>query len=72
MTRLKLVFPTWDEYLAIGLDEIIALPVVSPNVPRRIVRLLDELTEITPPGRQSELTARRAKLTDPDGRVGRP
>lgn len=65
-TRVELVLPTWEEYLAVALDEIIALPAISPNVSRRILRLLDELAEITPPSRRSELTARRAKLHDPD------
>lgn len=64
-TRVELVLPTWEEYLAVALDEIIALPAISPNVSRRILRLLDELAEITPPSRRSELTARRAKLHDP-------
>ena len=60
--RVELVLPTWDDYLAVALDEIIALPAISPNVSRRILRLLDRLTAITPPNRQAELTSRRAQV----------
>ena len=63
--RVKLVLPTWDEYLAVAVDEILALPALSPNVSRRILRLLDELAVITPPSRQPEIEARRRQLHDP-------
>ena len=63
--RVELVLPTWDDYLAVALDEIIALPALSPNVSRRILRLLDELAVITPPSRQPEIEARRRQLHDP-------
>jgi uncharacterized membrane protein len=63
--RVRLVLPTWDDYLAVALDEIIALPAASPNVSRRILRLLDELAAITPPSRKSALEARRRQIHDP-------
>ena len=63
--RVKLVLPTWDDYLAVAVDEILALPALSPNVSRRILRLLDELAVITPPSRQPEIEARRRKIHDP-------
>jgi uncharacterized membrane protein len=63
--RVELILPTWDDYLAVALDEIIALPMLSPNVSRRILRLLDELAVITPPSRQSALEARRRQIHDP-------
>ena len=65
--RVELVLPTWDEYLAVALDEIIALPALAPSVSRRVGRLLDELTAITPPSRQPELEARRRQIHDPTG-----
>ena len=34
-TRVKLVLPTWDDYRAVALDEIIALPGLLPTVTRR-------------------------------------
>ena len=66
-TRIKLVLPTWEDYLAVALDEIIALPAPSPNVSRRIQRLLDELGTITPPSRRPALDARRRQINPSDG-----
>jgi uncharacterized membrane protein len=66
--RVELVLPTWDDYLAVALDEIIALPGHSPNVSRRILRLLDDLTAITPTPRRSELETRRRQIDNPDRR----
>jgi len=63
--RVRLVLPSWHDYLAVALDEIIALPAVSPNVSRRILRLLDELAAITPVSRRSALEARRRQIHDP-------
>jgi uncharacterized membrane protein len=63
--RVRLVPPTWDDYLAVALDEIIALPELSPNVSRRVLRLLDDLAAITPPSRRSALEARRRQIHDP-------
>lgn len=62
--RVRLVLPTWDEYLAVSLDEIIALPMVSPNVSRRIVRMLDELETLAPQERQPPLQARHVRSLD--------
>jgi len=64
--RVRLVLPTWDEYIAVALDEIIALRYVSPNVSARIRRLLDELTALAPPSRRPALDARRLAIRDPD------
>jgi len=63
--RVRLVLPSWHDYLAVALDEIIALPAVSPNVSRRILRLLDELAAISPVSRRSPLEARRRQIHDP-------
>jgi uncharacterized membrane protein len=60
--RVVLVLPTWDGYLSIALDEIIALPALSPNVARRVLRLLDDLTAIASPDKRSSLQARRRQV----------
>lgn len=60
--RVILVLPAWEDYLAVAVDEIVALPVLSPNVSRRILRLLDDLAAILPPGRRSGLEARRRSI----------
>jgi uncharacterized membrane protein len=67
--RITLVLPTWEDYLAVALDEIIALREVSPNVSRRILRLLDELEAITPAGRHPALAARRRQIQDANGKA---
>ena len=63
--RVRLVLPTWDDYVAVALDEIVALPALSPNVSRRVLRLLDDLAAITAPSRRSALEARRRQIHDP-------
>ncbi len=65
--RVELVLPTWEDYLAVSLDEIIALPSPSPNVSRRIHRLLDDLEAITSPSRHPALDARRRHIDKPNG-----
>ena len=60
--RVELALPTWDDYLAVSLGEIIALPGLSPTVSHRILRLLDELAAIMPPSRHSALAHRRRQL----------
>jgi uncharacterized membrane protein len=55
-----------DPALAIRLLADIALATLSPTVSRRILRLLDDLTVITPPQRRSALETRRAHIHNPD------
>ena len=62
--RVDLVLPTWEDYVGVSLDEILALDAVSPAVTRRITELLDGISAIAPPGRRPALAARRAKLRD--------
>ena len=64
--RVRLVLPVWDDYVAVALDETIALPAISPNVLRRILRLLDDLAAITPPSRRSALRLAAAKSNEPE------
>lgn len=67
VVRATLRLPTWDDYLAVALDDLIALPSLSPTVSRRTRRLLDDLAAITPPSRRSALKARRHQIPNPDG-----
>ena len=62
--RVDLVLPTWDAYVSVALDEILALDVVSPAVTCRITELLDDISAVASPGRRPALEARRAKLRD--------
>ena len=64
-TRVKLVLPTWDDYLAVALDEIIALPGLLPTITRRLARLLDDIAAIAPPGRRPGLDKRRTQIALP-------
>ena len=64
-TRVKLVLPTWDDYLAVALDEIIALPGLLPTVTRRLTRLLDDIAALAPPGRRPGLDKRRTQIALP-------
>lgn len=68
VSRVALVLPSWDDYLSVALDEILALPALSPHVRRRIARLLDELAAIAPPQRLAEIELRRTRLDDDAGR----
>jgi uncharacterized membrane protein len=63
--RVKLMLPTWDQYLAVALDEIIALPGLLPTISRRLTRLLDDVAAIAPPNRRPELENRRAHVALP-------
>lgn len=64
VVRVDLVLPTWEAYVGVALDEIVALDSVSPAVTRRIAQLCDDLSAIAPPRRRPALAARRAKLRD--------
>jgi uncharacterized membrane protein len=68
VTRVTLCLPSWDDYLAVALDELVTLPSLSPNVTARLKRLLDDLAAIAPPSRQPSLRARRRQLTERDDR----
>ena len=61
--RILLVLPTWDDYLAVGLDEIIGASRQSPNVRVRVAQLLHDLLSIAPDDRQPPVRARLAQVT---------
>jgi uncharacterized membrane protein len=44
--RVRLALPSWDDYLDLAVEEIQALPGLSPVVTRRLERLLTELEEL--------------------------
>lgn len=58
--RVLLRLPTWEDYVAGSLDEIIENVDSSPLVRRRVKSLLSELVAIAPAGRQEVLRARLA------------
>ncbi len=60
--RVELPLPTWEDYVAVALDEIIALPTISPTISRRVSRLLDDLAQITQPNKRPTLNAHRQAL----------
>jgi uncharacterized membrane protein len=63
--RLQLALPTWEDYLAVALDEIIAIAGSSCHVRRRVDRLLTELIAIAPTERTEALRARSIELAQP-------
>ena len=72
--RVSLVLPTWQDYLAVALEDVTSLPVLAPIVSRRIQRLLDDLSAITTPDREPALEMYRRKLLgeDEQGPSARP
>ena len=60
--RVLLVLPTWDDYLAVGLDEIIGASRQSPNVRVRLAHLLRDLLSIAPDDRRPPVRARLAQV----------
>jgi uncharacterized membrane protein len=72
--RLKLHLPSWEDYVAVALDEIIAIAGSSWQVRRRVDRLLADLIAIAPADRAEALQARiertRAYADDADEREG--
>ena len=60
--RVEMPLPTWEDYVAVALDEIVALPTISPTISRRVSRLLDDLAQITQPNKRPTLNAHRQAL----------
>jgi uncharacterized membrane protein len=56
--RVQLRLPTWDDYVAVAVDEIIAIASPSSHVRRRVDRLLAALAAIAPNERAEPLLAR--------------
>jgi uncharacterized membrane protein len=56
--RLQLALPTWEDYVAVALDETIAIAGSSEQVRQRVERLLTELIAIAPTDRAEALRVR--------------
>jgi uncharacterized membrane protein len=56
--RLKLRLPRWEDYVAVALDEIIAIAGASWQVRRRVERLLASMIAMAPAGRAEALQTR--------------
>jgi uncharacterized membrane protein len=57
--RVVLDVPTWDDYLAAGVDELTPYVAWSPLVRDRMIAMVDELAAEAPPSRREALTQRR-------------
>ena len=60
--RVLVPMPTWDDFVAVALDEIIATPTTSIHLRRRLRQLLDQLTEHAPPEAHATLRTRLDRL----------
>ena len=56
--RVVLALPSWDDYLRIGLDDLIESAAQSPMVLLRARALLTTLLNAAPPARQPPITWR--------------
>jgi uncharacterized membrane protein len=61
--RVVVPMPTWDDFVGVALDEIIATPTSSIRLRRRLQRLLEQLTECAPPEVHSTLSMRLERLS---------
>lgn len=60
--RLVLKVPTWDEFLATGVDDIAHYVTGAPMAAARLASLLDGLADAVPPERRPAVEARRRRL----------
>lgn len=56
--RVLMRLPTWDDYLAVAVDEIAATAHSSPSVRRRVLELLERLRASAPASRRGALDRR--------------
>jgi uncharacterized membrane protein len=61
VTRVVLNLPSWEDYLALAIDEVMGFSENSPQVHRRIERMMKDLIEIAPPGQREPLERRLAR-----------
>jgi uncharacterized membrane protein len=62
--RLRLVLPSWQEYVALAFDELLVAGPSALQVARRLVEVLSELVEVVPPARRTPLQRRLERATD--------
>ena len=60
--RVRVPMRTWDDFVAVALDEIIATPTNSIHLRRRVRQLLEQLTELVPPEGLRPLQTRLDRL----------
>ena len=60
--RVLLKVPTWDDYLAIGIDELMPYVGSAPLARRRLTEMIDHLVAEAPAQRAAALEARRSDL----------
>jgi uncharacterized membrane protein len=60
--RVVLTVPSWDDYLAIGVDEMVSYIAAFPQSRRRLVEMVESLLEEAPPSRRASLASRQRAL----------
>jgi uncharacterized membrane protein len=61
--RVVLKLPSWEDYVSVGLDEIIDSGLNSVQVRRRLGRLLEDLLAVAPPQHREPIERRLATMT---------
>jgi uncharacterized membrane protein len=61
-TRVLLKLPTWEEYVALAVDEVISMGSDSIQVRTRLERLLEDLVALAPPDRRPALEQRLRQI----------
>ena len=65
--RVTLAMPTWEDYVAVALDELIGLRVPSAQASRRLHILLEDLIALSDPPQRPALRTRLERLDRRDG-----
>jgi len=60
--RVVLDVPSWEDYLAIGVDELTTFVGHTPQARQRLVAMVDALLTEAPPSRRAALEARQRAL----------
>ena len=60
--RVVLSVPTWEDYLAVTVDELTPYVRASPQSRRRLTEMVDSLLAEAPPARRSALAERRREI----------
>ncbi len=60
--RVQLTFPTWEDFVAAGVDEVAHYCDGAPTVRQRVVTMLEDLAARAPVDRRAPLEARLARL----------
>jgi uncharacterized membrane protein len=61
--RLRLVLPSWQEYVALAFDELLVAGPSALQVARRLVDILGELVDAVPPARRAPVQRRLERAT---------